>query len=346
MKPHHAVPFPVLIGDLGGTNARFALVHDAASEIEALPIVHTADFADIEEAIERVVLAGASRPPRSAVLAIAGPIRSERITFTNARWVVEPRRLITRFGLEDVVLLNDFEALSLALPELAAADLLPIGGATAAADEPLGTRVALGPGTGLGAAALVHARGTWIPIASEAGHVDFGPVDARDLALWPHLERPHGRVSAETLICGHGLLNLYRAIAAADGRPAPLDDPAAVSHEGMAGSDPAAVEAVERFAIYLGRLAGDLALTFLARGGVFIGGGIAPKIAPVLRAGGFRAAFEAKEPHRALLAAIPTAIIVHPRPAFVGLTAFARAQERFGVELAGRHWRPDGRQGG
>lgn len=158
-------------------------------------------------------------------------------------------------------------------------------------------------------------------------------------------------MSAETLICGHGLLNLYRAIAAADGRPAPLDDPAAVSHagmagEGMAGSDPAAVEAVERFAIYLGRLAGDLALTFLARGGVFIGGGIAPKIAPVLAAGGFRAAFEAKEPHRALLETIPTAIIVHPSPAFVGLTAFARAQEKFGVELAGRHWRAGGRSAG
>jgi glucokinase len=336
MRSHHQVPFPVLIGDLGGTNARFAVVPEADAPIEELPIVHTASFPTMDEAIAEAVFARTAHPPRSAVIAIAGAIRTERIAFTNAKWVVEPRQLIARFGFHDIIVLNDFEAQSLALPEFTDADLDPIGGGEA---MEFGTRLAVGPGTGLGAGALLHARGTWIPVASEAGHVDFGPTTARDLAIWPHLARLHGdRISAETLMSGQGLLNLYNAIVAADGKSREFETPADITGAALAGSDPAAVEAVELFATYLGRLAGDLALTFLARGGVYLAGGIPPHIAPVLKSGAFRAAFEAKEPHRALLEGIPTSIITHATPAFLGLAAFARRQERFGVSLDGRHW--------
>ena len=336
MKSHHQVPFPVLIGDLGGTNARFAIVPDADSPIEELPIVHTASFPTMDEAIAQAVFAKTAHPPRSAVIAIAGAIRTERIAFTNAKWVVEPRKLIERFGFRDFIVLNDFEALSLALPEFTDADLDPLGGGERAE---FGTRVVVGPGTGLGVGALLHARGTWIPVPSEGGHIDFGPATARDLAIWPHLKPVHGdRISAETVMSGQGLLNVYGAVVAADGKPRAFETPAAITEAALAGSDPSAVEAVELFATYLGRLAGDLALMFLARGGVCLAGGISPHIAPVLKAGGFRAAFEAKEPHRALLQGIPTSIITHATPAFVGLAAFARHQERFGVNLDGRHW--------
>ncbi len=168
---------------------------------------------------------------------------------------------------------------------------------------PEATRVVLGPGTGLGVGALVHAGDIWVPVPGEGGHVDLGPRTPRDMAIWPNIEAgpntPGGRIEAETLISGGGMLRLYRAIARTDGKTPTLDTPEAVTRAGLAGDDQAAVETLNLFATYLGRLAGDVALTFMAKGGVFLGGGIAPRIPGVLQNGGFREAFVDKSPHRA-----------------------------------------------
>ena len=137
---------------------------------------------------------------------LAGPIQGDAVALTNSPWVVEPKRLIKRFGFEEVILLNDFEALSLSLADLAGGDLDFIGKGSA---EPMRPRVVLGPGTGLGAAALIHARGIWIPVPGEGGHVDLAPVTERDFAIWPHIEKPGpGSISGETLLCGAGLVRL------------------------------------------------------------------------------------------------------------------------------------------
>ncbi len=207
------LPFPALIGDIGGTNARFSLVTGPEEEAIRFADAHTADFTTIDDAIGSV-LQGSHERPKSATLALAGPITGDKVPLTNCPWVVEPKRLIERFGLSDAILLNDFEAQSLALPGLSTDDLDPIGPGSA---TPFGTRLVVGPGTGLGAGALVHARGSWIPVPGEGGHIDLGPSSARDMALWPHLERLHGRITGEALLSGAGMLRLYRGVASLNG---------------------------------------------------------------------------------------------------------------------------------
>jgi glucokinase len=333
------VPFPTLIGDIGGTNARFALVSDVAGPVLRFPDARTADFATIDDAIEAVLPVGVR--PHSAVLALAGPVQGDKVPLTNCPWVVEPKRMIARFGLDEVILLNDFEALSLSLPALGEQDLVRIGGGEPVANA---AQVVVGPGTGLGAAALIHARGIWFPVPGEGGHVDLAPVSERDFQIWPHIDEPFGsgpyrRISGETLLCGAGLVRLYKAILAADGAKARFDDPSEVTAAAISASDGAAEEALSLFCVHLGRLAGNLALAFMARGGVFLAGGIAAKIAPFLKESGFRDAFIDKAPHQALMDKMPTATIVHKEPALAGITAYARAPERFGIVTDGRHWR-------
>lgn len=330
-----ALPFPVLFADIGGTNARFAMLAAADGDVRHFDTVETRRFSGVGDAIEAAVIATGAPRPRSLVFALAGPIGAESTRLTNCPWVVTPRELIDRFGLAEVVLLNDFEALALCLPGLAAADLAVIG---AALPPEGGTKVVIGPGTGLGAAGLVDASGLWVPVPGEGGHIDLAPVSERDYAIWPHIDRPTARVSGETLICGSGLLRLYRAIAAADAVPALCASPAEVTAAAEAG-DALAIETVMLLGEHLGRVAGNLALTFLARGGVYLAGGIAPRIVRFLRDGRFRAAFEDKHPHQRLMASMATAIIVHDRPALAGLVDFARRPDRFRLGLEGRRWR-------
>ena len=330
------LPFPILIGDIGGTNARFALIEHATAETRRVPNVQTAAFPNIDDAIADAVIDKAGERPKSAVLALAGPIASDSVALTNCQWVVEPKKLIQRFGLSEVVLLNDFEAQSLALPDLTAADLDQIGGGEMAAT---GARVVIGPGTGLGAGALIRTRDIWVPVPGEGGHIGLGPVTDRDLEIWPHVERHGPRVTAETILCGSGMVRLYRAICAADGVTPALDTPEAVTASGLAGSDKQAAETLALFAEHLGRAAGDVALVFMAYGGVYLAGGITARIASVLKAGNFRAGFLDKWPHAKLMDRMATAIITKEDAALAGIGAFARAPSRFGVELDGRRWR-------
>lgn len=330
------LPFPVLIGDIGGTNARFAVLTDANADALRLPNLRTADFATIDDAIQAGVIEQAGVTPRAAILALAGPITGDRVELTNSDWVVEPRRSIARFGLDEMILLNDFEAQSLALPGLRAEDLDPIGGGTMAADKP---RVVIGPGTGLGTGALVYARNTWVPVPGEGGHIDLGPVTERDMAIWPNIERVLGRVTTETVLCGPGMLRLYRAICATDGIAPKQASQEAVTEAGLSGADTQAAETLKLFATYLGRVAGDLALIFMAYGGVYLSGGISTQIAPVLKSGAFRAGFDAKAPHDDIVRRMGCAIISKKDAPLAGIAAFARAPLRFGVELRGRRWR-------
>jgi len=326
--------FPVLIADIGGTNARFAMIRDAYGDLNHFPTVSTSDYPSPAAAIEQAVLARTSLLPKSIVMAIAGPVDLPPIKLTNAEWTIEPDHLIETFGFQDVVVVNDFEALALALPSLDETNLFQMGGGTTRAHAP---RVAIGPGTGLGVAALVSSAGRLTPIPGEGGHIALGPETDEDFALWPHYERFHGRVTGEALLSGSGLVRLYRGICAHNDAPATLETPEQVSELAEAG-DEIARQAMRLFCTYLGRFAGDLALIFLAHGGVFIAGGIAPKIRRFLTDGHFRAAFEAKAPHEAIMRTIPTALVTHERPALEGLAAFARTPTRFAMSLQGRRF--------
>ncbi|THF59178.1 glucokinase [Ollibium composti] len=328
--------FPILIGDIGGTNARFSVVLDANSEAGEPRIVQTADFPTIDAAIQAAVLDRSSVQPKSAVLAVAGPVDGDEIELTNCPWVVRPKEMIANLGLADIVVLNDFEAQALAVVALGEEHMEKIGGGT---PEPNAGRVVLGPGTGLGVAGLIHALDHWIPVPGEGGHMDIGPRTPRDFEVFPHIETIEGRISGEQILCGRGLVNVYRAVAAADGKAAPFTKPSEVTAAALAGTDAVAEEALSLFVTCLGRTAGDLALVFMSRGGVFLTGGIAQKIVPALKAGNFRAAFEDKAPHSALMRDMPVYVITHPLAALLGLAAYARAPSLFGVQTDGRRWR-------
>jgi glucokinase len=330
-----AFRFPVLVGDIGGTNARFAVLSGPSAELSEPRIVQTAAFATIDDAIRSTVLEGMGVKPRTALIAVAGPVNGDEIPLTNCPWVVRPNTMLAELGIAEVVVLNDFEAQALAVTALGPDDLEQIGGG-----EPLAHagRVVLGPGTGLGVAGLVYHRGIWIPVPGEGGHMDIGPRTPRDFQVFPHIEKIEGRISGEQILCGRGLVNTYRAVALADGKPHPLTTPAEVTRAAFDGADATAKEALELFVTCLARTAGDVALVFKSRGGVFLSGGIAQKIVPALKTGAFRTAFEDKAPHGAMMRAMPVYVMTHPLAALLGLAAYARAPRSFGVETEGRRW--------
>jgi glucokinase len=332
---HEQMRFPVLIGDVGGTNARFAIVESAESDASEPHIVRTAEYPNIDDAILEVLAKEKSRP-NSAVVAIAGPVLGDEIGLTNVEWVVRPKKMFETLGLSDIVVLNDFEAQALAVVALGEEHMEKIGGG-----EPVegAARVVLGPGTGLGVAGLIQSNGRWIPVPGEGGHMDIGPRTDRDRQIFPHIEPIDGRISGEQILCGRGLVNTYRAVAMADGVEPRFKTPAEVTAAALERSDPVAEEALAFFVTCLGRTAGDLALVFKSQGGVYLTGGIAQKIVPALRAENFRQAFDDKAPHTAMMRGMPVYVITHPLGALAGLAAYARAPGRFGVETRGRRWK-------
>jgi glucokinase len=248
---------------------------------------------------------------------------------------VKPREMLATTGVSDVIVLNDFEAQALAVVALGPEHMEKIGGGEAV---PEAGRVVLGPGTGLGVAGLIRACGRWIPVPGEGGHMDIGPRSPRDLEIFPHLEKIDGRISGEQILSGRGLVNAYRAVAAASNATSRFTLPAEITAAALAKSDPIAEEALSFFVTCLGRTAGDLALVFKSHGGVFLTGGIAQKIVPALKADNFRLAFEDKAPHAAMMRAMPIYVITHPLAALAGLAEFARRPEEFSIQTKGRHW--------
>lgn len=323
--------FPVLIGDIGGTNARFAILRSADSPIERLAPQQVERHATIEDAIASA-LAGFDGPgPATLLFAAATPMVGEEFKLTNADWTIRPARLIAAFNLAEIVLMNDFAAQGLATLALPDDCLTPIGGAAIVDGLP---KVAIGPGTGLGIANIVKVAGVWAVIPGEGGHIDLGPRTTREMAIWPHLDTEDGRVSAELALSGRGLENLYRGICAADGHAPALEDAADISAAAISGADAAAREAVDLFVTLFARVAGDMALLTLARGGIYVAGGIILKLLAHIDGMRFRADFEDKGPHQHIMASIPVNVMNHPTAALEGLAAWVRRPGAFYLEGA------------
>ncbi len=323
--------FPVLVGDIGGTNARFALVPGAGAAPRLLAHVETAAHPDPSAAIRAALAQGGDAAPRSAILAVAARVDGPAVRLTNADWVIEGERIGRDFGLSRAVIVNDYVPVAAGAAEISPGELTPVGPRREGGlkgDQ--GARLVLGPGTGFGAAALLPVGNRLAIVSTEAGHTDFGPSDAEEHALWPHLERVEGRITVETLLSGPGLSRLHAGLRRQrTGEDGAKRDPATVTEAGLSGEDPDAAAAIALFAKLLGRVCGDLALTFLATGGVYIGGGIAPRIVDVLHEGGFRAAFEHKPPFVTQMEAIPTSVIALQDPALSGLAALASRPDVF-----------------
>jgi glucokinase len=322
MKPNYIG----LVGDVGGTNARFALV-DSEHRVRNLHVYSAHNYGSLSEVIGDYLhrTMGRRRPPR-AVIAVAGPVMDGEINFTNLDWTVSEGDLLATFEFEAVRLLNDFAAQALGCPRLDPDDLRQIGPERAGGgrDCPI---VVLGAGTGFGVAGL--ARGTLgdLAIATEGGHAGFAPTDEVELEIWRALNAKYGRVSIERLLSGQGLFDLYSALCQLNQAEASCADEKAVMEAGSAG-DPAAAAALDRFCAILGSVAGDLALSFGARGGAFISGGIAPRMADRLAASQFRARFEDKGRLSDYMKDIPTALVLHPYPAIIGAARELEQMER------------------
>jgi glucokinase len=321
MSERSPSPARSLVADIGGTHARFAVADLATLELSEISQILCADHPTIAGAIG-FYLGRLSEPPDHAAIAVAAPVTAEDVSLTNSPWSFASRELRRIVGLNDVLVLNDFEALALSLPHLLDAELHQIGGA---APQEHATRIVLGPGTGLGLAGLVWSEDRWIAVPGEGGHISIGAHDERELALLERLRKGREHLSAEHALSGPGLAELYQAVAASHGeRPAELQ-PNDVMVRAESGEDAVAEEAVSLFAAWLGRFAGDAALLFGARGGVYLGGGIAPKLLAALSAGAFRNAFEQKGRMTAYLAPIPVYVILAEFATLKGAASGLRA---------------------
>lgn len=310
---------PRLVGDIGATNARFGLVSPAGELLHSRTYA-VEDHPSIERAIAAYLDERGARPmPRQGALAIASPVTGDRIAMTNHPWSFSIAALRASLGFERLEVINDFTAVALALPHLGEADRMPVGGGAAAARMPI---AALGPGSGLGVSGLVPTpSGGWMALAGEGGHASLPAESERESAVVSHMRRQFDHVSAERVLSGPGLVNLYNALAAIDGVAAKAYTAAQITDPATGAGDPLCGEATRLFCALLGTVAGDLALTLGARGGVYIAGGIVPKLGAAFAGSPFRERFEAKGRLRAYLAPIPTYVVTHPLPAFLGCAA-------------------------
>ena len=313
-----------LIADIGATNARFALLD--GGELAASETYAVSDYASPIEAA-RDFLSGPAKghSPKRALIAAAGPVDQGRIALTNAAWIVDSERIAKGLGMTDVAVMNDFEALAWSLPALRPADIVTLG-MPRAGDR--GTMAVMGPGTGFGLAAIVSAGEDEVALVTEGGHATLSSENRREDAIIMVLRQQFHHVSVERVLSGSGLMQLYHAIARVDDVSVPERDSSEIVAHALADDCKVSREALELFCAFLGSVAGNIALTLGARGGVFIGGGIAPRFTDFLRASAFRERFEAKGRLSSYLAHIPTAVIVHPTPAFVGLAYLARVRPR------------------
>jgi glucokinase len=327
-------PFPALVCDIGGTNVRFSL--QAAPGAPLGDAVHrqTHDFPGLAEAIEAAIPELGARP-RSVVACAAGPVVGRTLKLTNAPWHMDGPDIARRLGLAQGLLLNDFEAQALSLPTIPENWSRRIGLLAFGARGP---QVILGPGTGLGVGALIEADGRHTPLASEACHISFGPATDEEWAIWPHLERAHGRVTAESVISGPGLPRVHRArMAARGGAPPTLDSPA-LTAAALADRDGEEARSLELFWRIVGRFAGDIAITFVAFGGVTLSGGVLPRLLDFLDEAEFRRLFEDKAPVGGIAKRIPTRLVTHADAVLVGMAAIAAAPKNYALDYAGRGW--------
>jgi glucokinase len=278
---------------------------------EDYPAIHDAIAAFLAER-------GALPMPRQGAIAIASPITGDRVAMTNHPWSFSILALKARFGFDRLEVINDFTALALALPRLTPQDRLMVGGGAAVAGAPIGV---LGPGSGLGVSGLVASGSGWIALTGEGGHATMAPATDRESAVLDRMRGHFDHVSAERALSGPGLVNLYNTLAELGRMPAQGYTAAQITDLAVRAADSLCVETTTMFCAMLGTMAGNLALTLGARGGVYIGGGIVPRLGQTFVQSPFRQSFEAKGRFQAYLAAIPTFVVTHPLPAFLGCAA-------------------------
>jgi len=300
------VKLPRLLADIGGTHARFA-----SQAAPGQPLVETgryacADFPSLEDALRHHLKERGLEKPREVAIGIATPITGDRVAMTNNAWAFSIDAMKTSLGAQRLLVINDFTALALSLPALPAEAFTPIGGGQAVAGAPLAL---LGAGTGLGVSGLLPAGHAWVPLAGEGGHVTLAATSIEEEDLLRVLRDRFKHVSAERVLSGQGIENLYRALMQLQGAEPAMSSAREIGIAARDGTDATAVRALKHFSAFLGQAAGNLALTLGARGGVYVGGGIVPQLGSAFDQALFRQNFEAKGRFASYLSAIPTLLV-------------------------------------
>lgn len=314
--------YPFIVADIGGTNARFAVVTGKEQQhyqIEHVHVLRAADFPTCADALQHYLDKLDGLRPKSACLALAGPVNGDHVRMTNLSWQFSCAEMATRFGFERFLAMNDFAAVAAACSQITNDHLVTIKPGTHQTDA---TKAVFGPGTGLGVAGLVNHNGLWLPVPCEGGHVNIAPSTPFEAEVIKAAMMHHGHVSAEVFISGPGLVNLYKAICTVRGVEAQDFLPADVSHGALDGNNETCVETLNTFCSFAGAFAGNLALTYGATGGVYMAGGVLPRFADFLANSPFVERFQSKGVMSHYVADIPAKLMVHPETAFVGAAAW------------------------
>lgn len=313
----------LVVVDIGGTHARFAIATISSAGVITLgepETLHTADHASFQTAWEAFRERSGGTLPRAVSMAIAGPVGGEVIRFTNNPWIIRPALITAKLDVDRFTLVNDFAAVAHAVARADDSQFLHLAGP----DAPLGssgTISVIGPGTGLGVAHVWRDGSAYRVQATEGGHIDFAPLDSIEDAILARLRKRHNRVSVERVVAGPGIVDIYQTLSAIEGRALPERDAIDIWTAGQDGSDSLAAAAVDRFCLSLGSVAGDITLAQGGFAGVVIAGGLGYRIRETLRTSGFAQRFRAKGRFESLMASIPVKLIVHPQPGLFGAAA-------------------------
>ncbi len=316
---------PILMADIGGTNARFAFTSTQPPFFNQAQSLSCADHVTIEDAIDTYLQTHDVKQIKAISFAVAGPIINETVNFTNNHWSISCSDLRAKYLIDQAYLLNDFEAIAYSLAELGDQDTLDVGGQWKKIAGDDFTVSVIGPGSGLGVAGLCQRNAKLFPLVTEGGHAGFAPENSMQHEILVYLHKKFAdRVSRERLLSGPGLVNLHEALCHIFDQENPALAAADIANAAVNGSDDMCVKSLDTFFEILGQLAGDTALATGSTDGVFIGGGIAQRYPEYLANSNFREGFENKGRYRALLEKVPTWLITHKNPGLLGASIYAR----------------------
>lgn len=314
--------FPMIVADIGGTNARFALATAQVGKlftIENVVILSGGDFDNFSDALAEYITTLGGVKPKAACIAIAGPIEGDVVKMTNLDWEFSQQQIQRDFAFEAFHVINDFAAVAIATSRLGDSDLTLIKNGVTNLEA---NKAIFGPGTGLGVAGLAYVDGSWLPIPSEGGHVNIAPATVFEADIIKSCILRHGHVSAEALISGQGFVNLYTAICDVEGKPMKAYEPHDITSQALSASDTLCVKTLETFCAFMGSFAGNLALTYGAKGGVYIAGGIVPRFTDFIKNSAFSPRFCEKGVMSHYVEDIPTYLISYDQVAFLGAAAW------------------------
>ena len=306
----------ILLADIGGTNARFALCEEDGTIRDAKALRCAAYNCPTDAALDYLWQVGAADGTSRAAFCLAGPVEEQVLKMTNLDWKISVDEAKGRINADELLLLNDFTAIALGLPHIEESQLRPIGGGREAANR---TKAVVGPGTGLGVAYLTPSDSGWQAHAAEGGHVTMAPRTDREDAVLADMRKHADHVSIERVVSGAGLFNIYHALCSLEGATPEQIPPAEIAKRGVSSDCVLCSEALDLFADFFGTAVSDLALTLGAKGGVYVAGGMLKAMGKSFRAERFRARFEDKGRFSEYLKEIPTSMVLHPEPAFLGL---------------------------